>query len=202
QGSQWLLAKLFALIFKSFIAASSHEHGNCGASQHKGLGVAQTVAAASVLELSENFQDRDQLGRSQGAGPADLLLMLSQVGRQPPVPQNTQGSGPQLSQIKLLGPTVLQVITAAGSAIARSQADRFKTAGPVAGPPVLSLINVTLHQDDGMAPVQLPVGIEPFQTQRQDARGQIGITLAFGQNQKPAVIHHKTQAPGALPRRP
>ena len=53
-----------------------------------------------------------------------------------------------------------------------------------------------------MAPVFLPIGVEALQTQRQNSGGQIGITLALGQNQKPAVVDHKAQPPGSLAWRP
>src|SRR5438034_5538317 len=53
-----------------------------------------------------------------------------------------------------------------------------------------------------MAPVLLPIAIEPLQTQRQDARGQIGIALALGQHQEAAVVDYKAQPPGSLARRP
>ena len=53
-----------------------------------------------------------------------------------------------------------------------------------------------------MAPVLLPIRIEPLQAQGQHSGGQIGITLSVGQNQKSAVVDDKAQAPSALTRRP
>ncbi len=49
-----------------------------------------------------------------------------------------------------------------------------------------------------MLPAFLPVGVQPAQTQPEDARSQIGITLAFGQDKKAAVVDDKREAAGAL----
>ena len=46
-----------------------------------------------------------------------------------------------------------------------------------------------------MPPLLLPVGTQAAQTQSHHPRRQIGILLPVGQNQKPAVVDHKPQAP-------
>src|SRR5208282_1845355 len=160
------------------------------------------MAAAPVLALLKNFQQRSQMAGPQRARPADFVLLFGQIGRQPSLAQYAPGPGTQFPQIELLGLAMLQVIIPAGAAIAGGQAHRLKTASPVTGPPALALIDVALHQDYRMAPVRLPVSVEPLQTQPQHARGQIGIALALGQNQKTAVVPHEAQPPSPLAGRP
>ena len=53
-----------------------------------------------------------------------------------------------------------------------------------------------------MAPLRLPVGAEPAQAQAEHAGAQIGITLAFGQDEEATVIDDEEPAAGALAGRP
>jgi hypothetical protein len=59
---------------------------------------------------------------------------------------------------------VLLIIIPAGATVTSRQAHRLETTGPVTGSPVLALIDITLHQKDGVAPLLLPVGVEPLKT--------------------------------------
>src|SRR6185369_17381999 len=98
------------------------------------------MAPATVLELVEKFQQRVQMARSQRTRPADSLLMLGKVSRQPPLAQFAHRSGAQFPQIKLFGLAMLQVVVPAATSIAGGQSHRFKAASPVAGAPVLAFI--------------------------------------------------------------
>src|ERR1035438_336502 len=122
------------------------------------------MAPAGVLELFKDFQQRVQLRRPQRARPADFLLVSSQVSRQAPLAQDAPCPGTEFPQIKLLRLAMLQVIIPAATAKAGGQSHRFKATSPVAGPPILALIDVALHQNHRMAPVLLPVAAEPFET--------------------------------------
>jgi len=53
-----------------------------------------------------------------------------------------------------------------------------------------------------MAPLRLPIGAEAAQGQAEHARGQVGITGAFGQDEEAAVVDDKEPAAGVLARRP
>jgi len=53
-----------------------------------------------------------------------------------------------------------------------------------------------------MSPLLLPVAAQAFEAKGQNARGEVGIKLAVGQDQKPAVVDHKAEAAGTLARRP
>src|SRR5258707_371774 len=100
------------------------------------------MAAAGILALFEELQQRIQLGGPQRARPADLLLVLGQVRWQTALAQDAHGSGTQFSQIKLLGLAMLHIIIPAGAAIARRQTHRFKATSSVAGPPVMAFIDI------------------------------------------------------------
>src|SRR5450631_1493087 len=125
------------------------------------------MAAALVLELFKDLQQRTQVARSQRAGATDLVLMLGQVRRQTSLPQQAHRSGAQFPQIKLLGLAMLLIIVPAGAAVTGGPAYRLKTTGPIAGALVLALIDIALHQHHRMAPAFLPIGADSLQTQGQ-----------------------------------
>src|SRR5512140_3097369 len=123
------------------------------------------MAAALVLELFKDLQQRTQLAGPQGAGAADLLFMLGQFGRQTALPQQTHGAGAQFPQIQLLGLATFLIIVPAGTAVTGGPARRLKATPPVAGALVLALVDIALDQHDRMAPAFLPVGAEPLEAQ-------------------------------------
>jgi len=122
--------------------------------------------------------------------------MPRQFSRQPSLTQNADGPWTQFPHVKLLGHAMLLIIIPAGATVTRSEAQRFKTTGPVTGAPILALIDVALHQHHRMAPMFLPIGIDPLKAQTQDPRCQVRVLLTFGQNQKTAIVDHKTKPAG------
>ena len=156
------------------------------------------MTATLVFELPKHCQHGVEMAGPQRTGPADLLLVLRQVRGQSSLTQDPHRSRTQFPQIKLLGVAVLEIIIPAGAAIARSQAHRFKAAGSITGSPVFAFIDIAFYQEHRMAPVLLPVSVQPLQSQRQYSGSQIGIALALRQNQKPAVVDHPAQPPGSL----
>ncbi len=86
------------------------------------------MAPPLVLELGKDLQQRAQMRGPQRARPADFLLMLGQIGRQAPLPQNAQRAGTQFPQIELFGLAVLLIIIPAGAAIAGRQPRGLETA--------------------------------------------------------------------------
>lgn len=112
--------------------------------------------------------------------------------------QELAGAGPQFAQVKLFGHAVLAIKVAARAGETLRATDGRKTAGPIARAPVVRLVHETLHHQHRMLPAFLPVRAQAAQTQPEHARGQIGETLALGQDEEAAVVDDHGQAPGAL----
>ena len=164
--------------------------------------MAKAVAAARVAQDTETVQERTQFASPEGARAGDLLFMLGQVGRQAAAAQHGAGVGAQFPQVKLLGLAVLVVEIAAGAAVALGQTDSLEATSPVTRAAIARLIDETLDHQHGMMPSRLPVVAETAQGQAEHAGGQIGITLAFGQDQEAAVVDDQAEAAGALARTP
>lgn len=150
--------------------------------------MAQTVATAQVAQAAEAIEQRAQFACAPRAGAGDLLLMLRQGLRQPAAAQQSAGTGPQFAQVQLLGLAVPVVEIAAGAAVALGQTDGLEATGPVTSAAIARLIDETLDPQHGMMPPRLPVVAEAAQGQAEHAGGQVGIALAFGQNQEAAVV--------------
>ena len=160
------------------------------------------MATARIAQDAEPVQERTQFPGAEGAGASDLFFVLGQVGGQAATTQQGAGAGPQCAQVQLLGQAVLVIEVAAGATVTLGQADGREPAGPVARAAGARLLDETLDDQHRMPPPGLPVLTEPAQAQAEHARGEMGITLPFGQDQEAAVVDDQAEAAGALARSP
>jgi len=52
----------------------------------------------------------------------------------------------------------------------------------------MRLVDEALDHEDGMIPTSKPIIAEASKAQAEDARGEVGQTLAIGQNEQAAVV--------------
>jgi hypothetical protein len=89
-----------------------------------------------------------------------------------------------------------------GAAVALGQPDGCEAPGPGTRAASARLLHETLDDQHGMMPARRPVVAEAAQGRTEHPGGEVGIALAWGQDQEAAVLDNPTEAAGPRARGP
>lgn len=104
------------------------------------------------------------------------------------------GVGAEFPQVELLGLVVGGVVVARVARKPGAGADGLEPAGAVAGAFVAGFIDETFHDEDFVPPVLAPIAGETAQGQTEDFGGEVGMALAFDEQQEAAVVADQSEA--------
>lgn len=202
QRLQLALGELPAGILEGAKPTGAHQGGDGRAGQYEGLPMVQAVTRARVGELAESIQQAFERGPFQGTGAGHVGFVGGQRLGEAGLTQELAGARLQGAQAKLFWLVVRQVEVAAVARESTGRSDGLEAAGPIARAAILRFVDKALDHEDLMPPPLLPVPAQTTQAQTENPRPLVGIALAGGQKQIPAVVHHETEATGTLAWRP
>ena len=203
QGAALALGEFFANILVGLVAAGAHECGHDGAGERAGEAVVEAVAAfARVFELTQAFVEAAEFGGAEGAGAGDVGFGLAEGLGQAGTAKDFAGVGAEFAQVELLGLVVGGVVVARVAGKPGAGAHGIESAGAVAGAFVAGFIDETFHDEDFVSPVFLPIAGETAQGQAEDFGGEVGMALAFYEQEEAAVVADESEAAGLLARTP
>jgi hypothetical protein len=184
-----LLAQVFGPQADGLVAAHPAQGCARGDGQHRGQGVAPSLAAARVGDVGKKRGQRDHLFGAQH----DVRGSMTVLGVEDGTRQTGLGLSVQGADKNALGGARIKAVAASGAPIAAAVAHIAPVGGAVDGAVKTPRIDKGLQQQQRVTEALLPVPRHAPLAQGQHPRGEVRDVVP-GQDQKPAVVGDQVQA--------
>jgi len=184
-----LLAQVFGPQADGLVAAHPAQGGARGDGQHRGQGMAASLAAARVGDVGKEVRQRHHLFGSQHEVRGSMTVVGIEYGTR----QAGLGLGVQRADKNALGGARIKAVARAGAPIAAGVTHIAPVGGAVDGAVKTPRIDEGLQQQQRVTETLRPVPHQAAFAQGQHAGGEVR-DMVLGQDQKPAVVGDQVQA--------